>query len=631
LSYLNQLAGLTGTVEDRVVRENRLRKVLEDGTTAQIVHPLPWITLGWCGDAGLTAYAAEDDRFALVFGSAHRAGGQADPAVSVDNPEALAVRLAEHGMPDGQPPRGVAGSFIAVTGNQAGGLVLFGDPAGNRAPFFTNDGKTLAFTNNPLTCARLQVKPEIDRGLEDFLLVYGFYPDGRTAYRNVFQLRSGRALHYSGIELKQLPLPLPAPVNPGSEIPASDDALYDQLYDTLLVCMEDQLASSPDAGVLLGGFDSALVASLLHRLGKRVHTYSFRYADAVYNQPHTDTLQDYLGCEHTWVDITPETIAEGLDDYAGRYVQPTNWLNYLIQTTHLCRKMRADGIDYAYSGDGCDAVFLGYPGTYKRTRAYSRLPALPAGLGKWLITMLARSVPDRFIGHPYRVMLGMLRAMLRPMPSRAFLTFRVMDETTVRALRGNDMPPQDEAIESVVARLAEPFADLSLQRIGYAAKSLISPNRAKLLSCSDVAGVRIHSPYLHPDLRSFAARIPDHLLREQGDSALSNPGKICLMRMAERQQLLPYEVIHQPKFAAIDSPIDEWLADELRPALDHALAGLPFTPDKKHLEALIGVTWSERLYKRYIGSTRVISDAVSLLATYGAICGALNRTGNTEH
>lgn len=626
MSYLNQLAGLTGAPGDRVSRENRLRKALKDSAAPQITHPLPWVTLGWCGDAGLAAFATRDDRFALVFGSAHRVTGNTDPGISVDNLEALTTYLVDHGIVDGQPLRGVGGSFIAVMGSQSGDLMLFGDPAGNRAPFFTNEGKTLAFASNPLICARLQVNPEVDRSLEDFLLVYGFYPDGRTAYRNVFQLQSGMELYYSGDKLKQHPLSVSTTVSPGSEIPGSDDALYNQLYDTLLACMEDQLATSPDAGVLLGGFDSALVASLLHRLGKRVHTYSFRYADAVYNQPHTDTLQDYLGCVHTWVDISPQIIAEGLDHYALHYVQPTNWLNYLIQTTHVCRQMRSDGIDYAYSGDGCDAVFLGYPGTYQRTLAFSRLPTLPAGLGKLLTAMLARTGPDRYFGHPYRVMLGMLRAMSRPMPSRAFLTFRVMDETTARAIRGNDIPPQDETIESVVSRLAEPFADLSIQRIGYAAKSLISPNRAKLLSCSDVAGVRVHSPYQHPDLRSFAAKIPDRLLREQGDSALSDPGKICLMRMAERHRLLPPEVIYQPKFAAVDSPVDEWFTGELRPALDHALAGLPFTPEKRHLEALIQVTRTEELYKRYIGSTRVISDAVSLLATYGAICGALNKS-----
>jgi len=67
------------------------------------------------------------------------------------------------------------------------------------------------------------------------------------------------------------------------EAPESEESLYDRLYDVLLGCMEDQLASTAEVGVLLGGFDSALVASLLCRLGKRVHTYSFRYADAQYN------------------------------------------------------------------------------------------------------------------------------------------------------------------------------------------------------------------------------------------------------------------------------------------------------------------------------------------------------------
>ena len=58
--------------------------------------------------------------------------------------------------------------------------------------------------------------------------------------------------------------------------------------------------------------------------------------------------------------------------------------------------------------------------------------------------------------------------------------------------------------------------------------------------------------------------------------------------------------------------------------LESALAGLPFEPDPNHLNALIHTTAAERFYKHKIGSTRVISDGISLLATYGVVCGGLN-------
>ncbi len=625
---MNRFAGLTGTVGKESEREGRLRMAFgNDQTDLTIISPIPGVSLAWCGNNDLTAVANTANNFALAHGSAYRLHGTNAPSIAVDNVHALAELLLERTSLGDALLDGLDGSFISVTGTRHGGFALAGDPSGNRAPYFSIENNELAFTNHPLVCARLLNKPQIDRGLEDFLLIYGFLPDGRTIYKGVHQLTPQTMLMFENGQCKHMPMNLAQQDTSYEEAPESEESLYDRLYDVLLGCMEDQLASTAEVGVLLGGFDSALVASLLCRLGKRVHTYSFHYADMQYNQPHTDTLSSYLGCKHSWINITPDVIATGLEQYAEHCVQPTNWLNYIIQTIHVCEHMRRDGIDYAYSGDGCDAVFLGYPGTYKRTRAFANLPQLPTGLIDILIRALNWPSLDRRIGHPYRVAMNLLRAMARPMPSRAFLTFRVMDEMTVKSLRKTNSVKQDETLESIVHRLAEPFTDLSIQRLGYAAKSLVSPNRTKLIASTDVTGVRVHTPYLHPTLRKFAATIPDHLLREQTQNALQDPGKICLSRMAAKHRLLPTEIIQQQKLAAIDSPIDNWFATELRPSLERAIKGLPFSTDTQHTNSLIETTAAEKFYKRYIGSTSVISDAISLLATYGAMAGALHDNG----
>ena len=621
---MNRVAGLIGATGTEDERNGRLRIALGDAYSNPVivVHPLPGVSLAWCGNADLTAMLDSIDSIALAHGSAYCISDTNTRRVAVDDTHALANLLLDRTNSGETLLDGLDGSFISMTGNYHNGFVLAGDPCGNRIPFYSIKNNELAFSNHPLVCARLQDNPQIDRGLENFLLIYGFLPDGRTIYKDVHQISPKTLLVFENGLCKHIPMTQQDITY--EEIPESEESLYDRLYDVILRCTEDQLTSANDVGVLLGGFDSALVASLLQRLGKRVHTYSFRYTETQYNQPHTDTLSSYLGCKHSWIDITPEIIANGLEHYAEHCVQPSNWLNYIIQTIHVCKHIRQDGIEYAYTGDGCDAVFLGYPGTYKRTRAFAKLPGLPSGLVSVLTRALSWPGLDRNLGHPYRVAMNLLRATARPMPDRAFLTFRVMDETTVNALRKADNVEPDEAIESILSRLAEPFTDLSIQRLGYAAKSLVSPNRTKLIASTDVTGVRLHTPYLHPALRHFAANVPDHLLREQGQSKLRDPGKICLSRMAEKHQLLPTEIIHQTKIAAIDSPIDNWFAAELRPSLERALNGLPFSPDSRHANALIETTPAEKFYKRYIGSTSVISDAISLLATYGVMSGALH-------
>ena len=622
---MNRFAGIIGPAGNQREREERLRKAIA-GPDTIISHPHPEVSIGWCGISDLIGEIHTKDCFAITYGSAHGIAGAKKPEVSVDHIDKLAIIICQRIASDKRLLDNIAGSFIALAGKN-NAFTLAGDPSGNRNPYFTITENELGFSNHPLVCARLQYNPSVDRGFEDFLLVYGFHPDNLTTYKDVRLLPKGCCLENMKGQWTVETVSYVSDSEDNEDIPESEESLYDKLYEKLLKSTEDQLASVSEVGVLLGGFDSALVAALLHRLGKRVRTYSFRYSESQFNQPHTDTLSEHIGSKHTWVDITPEIIAKGLDEYAEYCIRPTNWLAYVIQTVFVCEQMHQDGLEYAYSGDGCDGAFLGYPGTYKRTHTFSILPQLPAGLVEALISAFGWPGLDRTIGHPYRVAMGLLRAMARPMPARAFLTFRVMDEITVNALRRGKNPPQHESIESVVHRLAQPYKNTSIQRLGYLAKAFSSPNIVKLCASTDVTGVRVHTPYLHPVLRNFVAKIPAHLLREETQSSVKDIGKICLSRMAEKHRLLPNKIIYQPKLAAIDSPIDSWFASELRPSLYRAFAGLPFAPDSRHLNALIKTTWAERFYKRHIGSTRVISDAISLIATYGAMCGALKNPG----
>lgn len=618
---MNSVVGLAGSQRPKAEREFMLKRSLSRNCgQISVVHPSKFVSLAWSCEDRLVSYREKDHMFVLLFGAAYKVGGPACTDLDDWTREILnASKVSDHGIIH------PGGSYLLIIGLQEGGITVTGDPAGNRQPYYMDRKGEIAFATHPLACARILGKPHLDRTLEDFLLIYGFLPDGRTLFDGVTQLQTGRKIILGDQRSTQAGEQKNGSSDKRRPKASSRDYVLNGLYEVLLNCIRDQLPRDDNVGVLLGGFDSALVAALLKRLGKNVHTYSFRYQDTQYNQPHVDSMAHSLGFRHKWVDITPDIIAAGLDNYAEEYVQPTNWPNYVIQTTHVCRVMRDDGITVAFSGDGCDALFLGYPGTYLRTRLFSRLPKLPGIIESLLIAVLGNAVLDRSIGHPYRVAMGILRAMSRDMPVRAFLTFRAMDMVTLSALRNGDNPPQAEDADSIVQRLAWEHVDKPIQRLGYISKSLVSPNKAKLLAAMDVTGVNIQSPYNHPDLRKFTTTIPEAMLREEAQDSLADMGKLCLMQMAERFELLPAEVIYQPKLAAIDSPMDDWLENELAPALERALTGLPFEPNRRQIEAMKQRTWAERFYKRYIGSTRVISDAISLLATYGAICGAIAR------
>ena len=158
---------------------------------------------------------------------------------------------------------------------------------------------------------------------------------------------------------------------------------------------------------------------------------------------------------------------------------------------------------------------------------------------------------------------------------------------------------------------------MSYARKIYFGKSQISPNRNKLVSSMDVAGLMIESPYLHPALKAFAASLPDTALRPVGSESVKE-GKLLLMQLAESRELLPREIIFQPKFAAIKSPVDEWYAGTMRPFLLGMMRHLPFEANERYVRSLIQDLAVERFYKRYLSDDRVVGLAASLLATYAS-------------
>jgi hypothetical protein len=175
---------------------------------------------------------------------------------------------------------------------------------------------------------------------------------------------------------------------------------------------------------------------------------------------------------------------------------------------------------------------------------------------------------------------------------------------------------QEKPAEQIAHELAQPFANLPALRLAYLGKAAVSPNRNKMVGSSDATGIAILSPYMHPGMKELALGLPEDLCRPSETTASKVTGKYILMRMAETQGLLPKEVIYQPKMAAVDGPIDDWYAGPLRTTIGELLDGLPFAPNLDYVRALLRPKLAETMFRRYFMTDKVISHAVSLLATY---------------
>ncbi len=500
--------------------------------------------------------------------------------------------------------------------------VLAADAQNLRSWFYRDTGLTLEFASSlPALHATSQTTPTINRKYENFFLSYGYYPFNETVYSHVKTLAPGNLLIWSHGKCVLKTLTANPPVSTRNTAPPDSCSLIHSLHNHFERAVITQSAQSNRSAVLLGGVDSALVASMLARQGKAVETFSFSYKETHYNQPHAEHLAKYLGIRHHWIKIDPTILATGMQDYGTRYNAPSNWPNYIIQTDYLCKQIRKQGFTHCFTGDGCDAIFMGYPTTYTRTRLITRLPTVPQIVVKSLLLLLGHSFLDRSIGHPYRVVLNLLRSLGRSMPTRLFATLRILDDISLRALNNNP-PPQAMETEAILNKLAKPHADLSPLRLGYMGKAMVSPNRTKIIGSEDNSGLVLNSPYFDTDLKHFALQLNDQQLRPDEESENKkqggNIGKKLLLQMAEQYELLPTDIIYQPKVAAVIGPIDTWYRNELKEALTMLIDQLPFDANPDFVASLFRDRLAERLYREHLSPSGLVSDAMSLLTTYAS-------------
>lgn len=518
----------------------------------------------------------------------------------------------------------------ALVDEQHARVVLVTDPLGIRSLFYRDQAGCLTVATSP-RYFRQAARYSADTGgeckettdlrdvsTEAYLLRFGYLPPVRSVYRGVNEAPANALIEWQNGELKQ-PVRISTPPARVAGAHAEDPAGYrDSLYSLLQSIVRKQAGEHRKVGLLLGGFDSALVAALLRQAGSDVETYSFAYGDDRFNQPHTDTLADFLGIRHHWIAIDHDSIRAGLENFGTRCPFPTLWPGYVIQTQALVSVMREHGLQRCFSGDGCDTAFMGYPSTHKRGQVYKKFPHLRRGLLEWLIRSLDSVRAEHWLGHPARVLKGLLRAAETPALQRAFRSFQIFDPGMFPRLTGATYSWQG-LHEQIIRQLEVDRAQGSFEKQVYLAKSLFSPNRCKLWSSQDVLQGLICSPYLDPELKAFATALPDAVFRQSKDS--SDIGKQLLVDMALEQQLLPAEIINQPKLAAVASPIDHWFAQEIRTSIMQLAEALPFTPDSAYLKSLVDDLPVERFYRSYLSSDQVVGLAIALLVTYAGFFG----------
>ena len=471
------------------------------------------------------------------------------------------------------------------------------------------DGGT--WVSSSLVALRLALPHlELDRSYEDFLLGFGFVPEPHSMYRGVTVVKAGTRVTGRDVENATA---IAYPANTATNRDDIINALHDALVGTVL----EQAGEHRRHAVLLGGFDSALVAAILVSLGHEVETYTFRFADSKYVQRNIDAFTTHFGVRHHWVDFDSSVIADNLRHFADVFTQPGSQPHYQIHTLHAARRIAADGHTHIFTGDGCDAIFLGYPTVSRRAAISSAVKRTPKSLTTLAIRTLSLGPVERRLGHVSRMARGTLRNRLLPDTVGAHLPTQVIDAAALRQLRRPPHPTQAEDVIAVRTRLAAGLDKLNRTQLAFNGNGLNGQSKVKVDGAVAATGVPQASPFMHSRLRTFVSGIPFEFLRSEGSSAAS-AGKEILIDMVRRHGLLPDLIIDQPKQSPSDSPVDEWYMHDLRSDVVSQLDDLPFAANRRYVDGLLAPKFAEKWYRNKVSLSHHTLQAVGLLLSYAA-------------
>jgi len=482
---------------------------------------------------------------------------------------------------------------------------------GNHRLFSHSAGNDTLCTSSLHLLART-TSASIDRGYEDFMLGFGFYPDTHTAYADISAVPAGTRWNLSNGTTAHTTVS-----HSDVTTPSSFDAAIPELRDRFFGALEDLTAGSTRHAVLLGGFDSMLVAASLRRMGHEVDTYTFTFGNTRYEQRNIDSFVKDLGVTHHNVLFTPEIIESNLQQFGRYFTQPGAQAHYQIHTLCASQQAQRDGHTEIFNGDGCDAVFLSYPTVNRRAAINKRLSKIPSWMLAAMRSPLRTSFAEKHLGHVARTARSVIGNMMLDEPARGHLPTRYLDDYALSRLRRGESPIQKETIDHIRDRLASAVVGLDGPRRAFHGNGLTNQSKIKVDGAMAATGLPHFTPYLHPLFRSYVTSLPINYLKKQDESPAAN-GKELLVAMVRKYELLPDVIIDQPKQSPVDSPIDTWYMNDIRANIITQLADLPFDWNPEYVDVLLSPKRAEEWYRNKVSIGHHTLQAIGLLSSYAS-------------
>ena len=222
---------------------------------------------------------------------------------------------------------------------------------------------------------------------------FGFIPEPRSIFSNIFKLPPGTFLVVSKKSNHGISIPIPIPEiywsladvaapEPSIAITKSSlDKSATALEKVLLEVIESQLMGDVPVGAFLsGGIDSSLIASLMQKIQKKpIHTFSIGFEENDFDESvFAQQIAQHLGTQHFTEKLTVDKTLEIIKRIPKIYGEPFADSSQI--PTWAVSELARRYVTISLSGDGGDEMFGGYTRYVNASRNWSLVSKVPRGL-----------------------------------------------------------------------------------------------------------------------------------------------------------------------------------------------------------------------------------------------------------
>jgi asparagine synthase (glutamine-hydrolysing) len=382
-------------------------------------------------------------------------------------------------------------------------------------------------------------------------LAYGSVQDPYTLVEGVKSLLPGHFIEWkeSAIHIHRYwRLPPPEAVNP--QLPKD---VYYQVAEVLSDAVRNQLISDVPLGAFLsGGIDSTAIAALMRKTSAApIKTFSIVFDEAKYDErKYSRRAAEYIGTDHTELDLRGEMVRENLPQALSAYDQPSiDGLN----TYFVSKVTKEAGLTVALSGVGGDEIFGGYDG-YSKSLLAERWGKRIQAFSSFVPGPLRRML-NRWNGsEPIRKVLSLLNTTRHPY----FISRRLFSNWQIGQLLHRNIP-------RISSWEPDTFDRIEREGKGYdsinrtSAFELQTYMLSTLLRDTDqmsmAHALEVRVPLIDHKLVEFLFTLPGYLKVDK------NVPKPLLTKALDND--IPKECIFRPK-RGFELPFEVWLREKLQ-------------------------------------------------------------------